>query len=285
MKYPTEPLISCIIPTKNRPELLLRAVRSVIEQTYQKIEVIVIDDSTDSLTQQTLRQSPLPVRYIKNEQSKGASYSRNIGLLEAKGDIISFLDDDDSWMPEKIATQLKLIKHYPIVSCNCIAISDGRKSYISFPNFVKYRELLYYNFIGSCSFVIIDRNIMKGCYFDEKLKCGQDWDMWLSIMNKNHIAEAANIGEFLVYYNQGQHSRITNTAERIPEVISIYEKYKDQPDVFTNEMFGLYYIISAEDSHLLRLLRGLAIARRKNKGLIFVIKTLVQRLFGRVVIY
>lgn len=285
MKYPAKPLISCIIPTKNRPDLLVRAVRSALGQSYQKIEVIVIDDSTDSFTQQRLAQTGLPVRYIKNERSKGAGYSRNIGLLEAKGDIIAFLDDDDSWLPEKIASQLKLITHYPIVSCNCIAFAEGKKSYISFPDRVNYRDLLYYNFLGSCSFVIIERSIMTDCFFDEALKCGQDWDMWLSIMNKNNIAEAANVGEFMVYYNHGQHSRITNSVDRIPELISIYEKYKDKHDAFTNEMFGLYYIFSADDSNLLGLLRSLAIARRKNKGLGFFLKILAQRLLRRVVIY
>lgn len=285
MKVPAEPLVSCIIPTRNRPELVVRAIHSVLSQSYKKIEVIVIDDSTDSSTQQKLAQSGWPIRYCKNDKSMGASYSRNLGLIEAKGEVIAFLDDDDRWKPRKIEAQLRLMKKYPIVSCNCIADTGGKEIYISFPERVDYHDLLYYNFLGSCSFVIIDRGIMTDCFFDENLNCGQDWDMWLAVMAKNNLVEAANVGEFLVDYNQGPHPRITNKMDRIPALMSIYAKYQDKHDAFTNEMFGLYYMISSDDSQLVGLLRNLAIARKKKKGLPFFLKTMVQRLFRHIVIY
>jgi glycosyltransferase involved in cell wall biosynthesis len=100
-------LISVIIPTLRRPQLLLRAVKSALEQSYRRIEVIVVVDGPDPETTAALRSVSDPrLMVIVNPRSLTAAGARNIGAASAKGEWIAFLDDDDEWLPCKLERQL-----------------------------------------------------------------------------------------------------------------------------------------------------------------------------------
>jgi glycosyltransferase involved in cell wall biosynthesis len=100
-------LVTVIIPTLNRPRLILRALASVFDQSYENIEVIVIVDGPDQETIGALRGlDDRRLRVIVNPQSLTAAGARNVGIDQAKGDWIAFLDDDDEWLPNKLARQL-----------------------------------------------------------------------------------------------------------------------------------------------------------------------------------
>lgn len=286
MGVSVNPLITCIIPTRNRPELVTRAVKSVLNQSYGNYEIIVIDDSTDNLTQEIFSSSGRKLKYIKNEICRGAQYSRNIGLSEAKGDIISFLDDDDFWMPWKIESQMKLIHNSPIVGCNYIAVYNNGKCYVSLPPRVSFEKILYYNYLGSCSFVIISADIVKGFFFDESIKAGQDWDYWISLMKQRSISEAANAQSYLVEYNCGNHQRISTSQEAFTTKMTIYNKYQNEYNDKTSKLFYLYNMLSAENSFFLGLLREYAKARLNSRGLFFLIKNILNKnLFNHYEIY
>lgn len=274
-------MVTCIITTKNRPELVIRAIKSVLEQSYRNIELILIDDSNDKDTQEIISQFAKQIRYIKNEKSRGACYSRNVGISEARGDFIAFLDDDDYWMPKKIERQLQQAIKYPLVGCNYVAYMGRKRCYVQQPEFVNYEDMLYHNFLGSCSFVLADATSIKKCRFDENLEAGQDWDMWLSVMKENNIKQAVNINEYLVGYNQGLHYRISNNVEYTRAVFSMFKKHVNEYTPFTANMFGIYNFIKAEKSPLLWGLREMTKANLKHKSLGFIIKILFKRLCGR----
>lgn len=278
-------LVTSIITTKNRPELVLRSLKSVFQQTYLNIEVILVDDSDNEETKKALLQFNKQIRYIKNEKSKGACYSRNIGLTEARGDFIALLDDDDFWMPEKIERQLKAARKYPLVGCNYSYRIGRKRYYVQNPEIVNYEDMLYHNYLGSCSFVLVEAGAIKKCRFDESLEAGQDWDMWISVMKENRIKQVVNIRECLVNYNQGQHTRISNTAKYTRAVFSLYMKHIDEYTPFTTNMLGIYTLIKAENSIPLWIFREMVKARLKNKSIIFVMKVLLKRLFSRVEIF
>lgn len=102
------PKVSVVIPTCNRPELLKRAVRSVLAQTFQDFEIIVVDDGMKERAETALRQFHDPrIKYFRNETSLGGGGTRNRGIDEARGEYIAFLDDDDEWMPEKLDKQIR----------------------------------------------------------------------------------------------------------------------------------------------------------------------------------
>ena len=105
------PLVSVIIPTHNRPLQVVQAVQSVFNQSFQNFEVIVVDDGS------TVCKSgfnDLPVRYIKQEHL-GAPAARNRGIKESKGKYVAFLDDDDTFLPEKLERQVGFMEANPDV--------------------------------------------------------------------------------------------------------------------------------------------------------------------------
>lgn len=108
--------VSVIIPTYKRSDFLQRAVDSILNQTYKNVEVIVVDDNEpDSeyrkMTEENMRKYDKDerVRYIKNEKNLGGALSRNVGIKNATGEYITFLDDDDVYLPKKIENQLNFM--------------------------------------------------------------------------------------------------------------------------------------------------------------------------------
>jgi GT2 family glycosyltransferase len=100
--------VSGVIPTRNRPELVVRAVRSALAQTYTDLEVIVVVDGPDPATEMILKQfDDTRLRVITLDKPVGAAQARNLGAESAAGDWIAFLDDDDEWVPEKTTLQME----------------------------------------------------------------------------------------------------------------------------------------------------------------------------------
>lgn len=105
------PLVSVILPTHERPEYLRRAVESVLAQTYDCLELIVVDDHSSTPAHQVLADvsfdSLVDVRHVRHSENRGANAARNNGIRAATGTYIAFLDDDDLWEPEKIERQVE----------------------------------------------------------------------------------------------------------------------------------------------------------------------------------
>ena len=100
-------MISVIIPTYNRASLLPRALDSVLRQTWEDLEVIVVDDASRDDTPQVMAACTDPrVRYIRLEKNSGACVARNTGVAQARGEWIAFQDSDDLWLPEKLEKQM-----------------------------------------------------------------------------------------------------------------------------------------------------------------------------------
>ena len=124
------PIVSVIIPTLNRPHMLVRAVRSVLAQTLAEIEVVVVIDGPDAATVSALKQFTDPrVRILALPENVGGSDARNAGVRAAKGGWVAFLDDDDEWLPEKLARQLetagRLCCEFPVIGSLVIARSPN----------------------------------------------------------------------------------------------------------------------------------------------------------------
>jgi len=101
------PLVSVIIPAFNRPELIKRAVKSALQQTYQNLEVVVADDHSDVDIEAELAPINDPrVIVTRHEENKGASAARNTAIANSSGEYLAFLDDDDEWLPSKIEKQI-----------------------------------------------------------------------------------------------------------------------------------------------------------------------------------
>src|SRR5690348_13147078 len=106
--------VSVIIPTHNRSDFLRNAITSVLNQTYQDFEIIVVDDgSTDNTSEVVANFSDERITFIRHDTNKGGSAARNTGILASKCDYIAFLDDDDEWLPDKLRKQMEILVASP----------------------------------------------------------------------------------------------------------------------------------------------------------------------------
>jgi len=233
--------ISIVITTyKRNPQVVSRAVQSVMKQTYQNTEIIVVDDSPPDYTERVNVESAINqieddrIRYIQHEKNKGACAARNTGLHAANGTYIAFLDDDDEWLEYKLEAQLKEFKNNKIalVYCNAqkVYVSQQRTEPIK-DMMVGYTgqvfdRLIRSNFIGSTSFPLLDRE--KLCEiggFDVDMPAFQDWDVWLRLMR--HY-EAGFTSKVCVNYYVHPGERIsTNTQKRVAAMERIMKKYNE----------------------------------------------------------
>jgi len=113
LSVPT-PSVSVVIPTHNRGLLLIRAIRSVLEQTYENLECIVVDDASTDDTQGILATIDDPrLIVLRHKHNLNASCARNTGFDHARGDYVALLDDDDEWLPTKVERQMALLRGNP----------------------------------------------------------------------------------------------------------------------------------------------------------------------------
>ncbi len=181
-------LVSVVIPTYNRKDLILRSVRSVEEQDYKNIEIIVVDDGSTDGTYKLFENYPDErVRYIRYEENKGACYARNLGADNAKGEYIAFQDSDDVWRPDKLRKQLDYIKESgaDLVYCGITLFDAHSKIYCL--NYYssklhdnihndadKFLEAALSTGIAFTQTIFIRRQVMDTVRFDTSCKRFQD---------------------------------------------------------------------------------------------------------------
>jgi glycosyltransferase involved in cell wall biosynthesis len=180
--------VTLIIPTFNRAALLKRALESVYSQTVKAAEIIVVDDGSTDSTAQMIRQDYPDVLYLYQE-NRGVSAARNYGVKKASNHWIAFLDADDEWLPEKLATQLNVIENNPadtwLIHTNEIWIRNGRRVN-QMDKHKKYGGEIFENCLPLCvispSSVLMRKSlIFEAGLFDEQLPACEDYDMWLKI--------------------------------------------------------------------------------------------------------
>ena len=178
-------LVSIIIPTFNRPFYLIRAVKSVIEQSYKNWECIIVDDNSPISAKDTLKDLitlDQRISIIKNERTKFASESRNIGISNSKGNYIAFLDDDDYWQKDKLKLQLKYMEefNYKISYSWSYIINRNNKITVREPQLEGniFDLMLSGQPLCNCSTVIVEKQILEKIGgFNKYLKRGNDGDL------------------------------------------------------------------------------------------------------------
>jgi glycosyltransferase involved in cell wall biosynthesis len=183
----TDPPVSVIVPTYNRVEMLTRAVESVLAQTYQQFEVVIVDDGSTDTTPKIFAQSKPPVRYVW-QQHAGVSSARNRGMSEAKGDLIAFLDSDDMWDGGKLAVQVEFFEaNFDAMVCqtqeiwirNGVRVNPKKKH--QKPSGWIFTECLSLCVV-SPSAVMMRKSVFDEVgWFDERLPVCEDYDMWLRV--------------------------------------------------------------------------------------------------------
>ncbi len=234
--------VSIVIPTYNRAELLMAALKSLQNQSYQNLEIIIVDDcSTDATAEAVKRLGDDRIVYIKHKVNKGGAEARNTGIQHATGDYIGFLDSDDEWLPDKTKRQLDIISENPeagVIYTGMKVYTDGHLVKETIP---KYRgnllsKLLESNCIYTTSSILVKKELLEQIGgFDVSLPSCQDWDLYIRLAQISHFDF---VEDSLVLYNQHSGDRIsTNQKAVIEGHLKIHELYKDLAKVMGENVY------------------------------------------------
>jgi len=205
-----QPLVSVIMPTYNHAKFIGNAIESVLNQTYQNFELIIIDNYSEDDTEKIVASYENDrIIYLKLRNNGIIAASRNHGIKYSHGDYIAFLDSDDIWLPEKLEKQIKLFqisKETAMVYTRFKTIKEGTISSSIFPKNGRYKsgnifKSLYLGSFIACSSVMVRKSILNEIGFfdtDPALIAAEDADLWLRIALK-HVIRCADICPLLLY--------------------------------------------------------------------------------------
>jgi glycosyltransferase involved in cell wall biosynthesis len=241
-------LISVIIPTYNSEKFIGQAIQSVLEQTCQPYEIIVIDDGSTDKTKEALIPFIGKITYIF-QGNQGPSAARNAGIKAATGDLICFLDADDLWTPDKLARQLAFMEVQPDIGMVCSDHEEFDENGVVLPSFLKkkeetlgpniigensvcnaFRMLLLMNFVSTPTVMVRRVCFESTGLFDEKLWSIEDRDMWLRMAAHFPIAclpgvccrrrvHSANISKKKELSLQGKITVLEQNWKRFPALV------------------------------------------------------------------
>lgn len=188
--------VAVVIPTFERPDFLEGAIETALGQTYEDIEVVVVDDgSSERYAEEIVAEFPETVRCIRHKKNKGLSAARNTGVHESESKYIAFLDDDDRWHREKISRQVDTLDRDDtagIATCLVAAITPDNELIHceqSAPSGDCSDSIVISNHIGTPSRVLVRRDAFENIDgFDESLPTKQDWDFYIRICQQWTIA-------------------------------------------------------------------------------------------------
>jgi glycosyltransferase involved in cell wall biosynthesis len=193
-KMTASPVISVILPFYNRIDAAIRAIVSVEAQTYKNWELIVINDGSTDEDEGRVEERLSHVDnaiYIKNPINSGPSVARNLGIKCTSGSYIAFLDSDDEWLESKLDTQFAHMRENNLLFSHT---SYWRKDSIENSNSIVHSGRMSYRYpwVGfSCRIatptVMVEKNIIKDIFFDERFRAAEDQFFWSQIAKKTTL--------------------------------------------------------------------------------------------------
>ena len=235
-------LVSVVIPYFRKKKYITETISSVLRQTYKNLEVVVVyDDETkvDLDFINNLKNKDSRIKIITNPLNLGAGECRNIGITNAKGSYIAFVDADDIWNEKKIELQLSYMmsNNYSFTHTSYKIINSDNKivGHRKAKNFENYQSLL-----GSCdiglSTVMIKKNIFTNDLKFPNLKTKEDFVLWLKFLKKNY--KIFGINTDLTSWRKLNNSLSSSTLQKLIDGFNVYNKFMK-----FNFIKSLYYLI------------------------------------------
>ncbi len=202
----TLPLLSVVIPTRNRAHLVCEAIESALNQRHGQVEVIVVDDgSTDNTADVLAERFGSRIQFLRNEERRGAGASRNMGIRVARGHLVAFLDDDDLWLPGKLDAEVSALEQFPdakaVVSDTLIFLNGEREEQSFFERngllaategqtqLISECPWLWTNSMNgvAMSSVTVQRDVLNRIgqeWFPEDLTTCEDWEFEMRVYHR-----------------------------------------------------------------------------------------------------
>ena len=242
-------LVSVIMPVYNAEGFLEESLQSVLAQTHKDWELLVVDDCSSDNSAAIIRQfaeRDSRIRYLKTDKPSGSpTLPRNIGIENAKGKYISFLDSDDAWLPTKLERQMAMFEKYDDMAIcfsnyEKMAESGERNNrIIRAPEMVTYKQLLQGNVIG-CLTAVYDTEKVGKVYFPNHSH--EDYIVWLSILKQGYFAR--NTGTVEALYRVREHSVSSNKLKALSWQWDIYRNV-EQIGLLKSGYYFAHYAYSA----------------------------------------
>jgi glycosyltransferase involved in cell wall biosynthesis len=227
-------LVSVVTATFNMGNYLSETVRSVLSQSYQNFEMIVVDDGSQDNTQEVMKSflNDPKIRYVRLDRNRGQTAAKNRGLAEAKGRYVGFVDADNLWKPFKLEHQLPLFKNSErigVVYSDAEYIDENGKilpyKKRNYHEGLITNELLLSNFVNFNSALVRRECIQEVGGFDENLSMGIDWDLWLRISTRYEFAFLPEqTYSYRLWANQMSHQK----KKRFQNAMKILDKFEQK---------------------------------------------------------
>lgn len=189
------PEVSVIVPTFNRPNMLSNAIQSILNQTFQNFEVIIVNDAGEDVASVVGSFNDERLRYVSHSRNKGLAATRNTGIRNAKGKYIAYLDDDDVFLPNHLETIVNFFekdKRFKVAYTDALRLHQSKvnNNYVTIKQDVPYSqdfnsiEILFGNYIPVLCIMHYKEILDEIGMFDETLTTHEDWDLWIRISRK-----------------------------------------------------------------------------------------------------
>ena len=223
-------LVSIIIPVYNASRFLDETIKSVRSQTYEKWELIFVDDCSTDNSEQIIKEYmklDKRIKYFKQERNSGPAIARNRGIDEAKGRFLCFLDADDFWDKNKIEEQLNFMLKEDIAfsyTSYCFTLPDGTKTNkkVIAKKELKYKEVLKNNIISTITVMfnlkLIDKELIKM----PNLKYVEDTATWFKILRHGFVAYG--MPNIFSYYRRSSNTESSNKLKTQKSLWKLYRK-------------------------------------------------------------
>ena len=221
-------LVSIIVPYFNDPANIQYCINSALKQSYDRIEIIIVDDENSISSKKILnklKKKSKKIKIFNTKKNRGVAFARNLGIKKSKGKLIAFLDSDDFWEKHKIKLQVKEFKYKKIDVSYTNYVARNLNKNIVYK--VRTPKKMNYNYLLRecpicCSSVVIKRNILKKYNFSP-LETKEDYELWLRLARNNYIF--GGINSYLTAYRIRDNSLSSKQFNKIYNAFKIYYKY------------------------------------------------------------
>lgn len=248
-------MISVILPTYNREKLIVDSIKSVLNQTYKDIELIVVDDgSIDNTVYEISKIKDRRIKLYSLPNNMGANYARNYGISKAVGEYIAFQDSDDTWFEDKLEKQMIMLKkiNADIVCCALYSFPYGSKNsekkkypFRNESSFLSLKDITNINVNISTQTLLLKKECFEFAMFDVEMPRYQDWDLLLRLAKHCSIYYMDDI---LVNRYESSDSISLQPEKALKALNLIFEKNKGNIEKYPKE-YGLFlYVLGTHEA-------------------------------------